>query len=209
MLNRIIKIVVKPEYAAEVQTALLENKIETIHEAGNLEMRLFVDKKRANVFFIYERWKDQEALTIHHLLPHNEKVVSLMKYSLESYEAYDLEETKPAPLYEANPKKASPSDDVFAIIFIFKIDPQFREKLLKRFETHVAQSREEEGNLLFDLYTIKGHDDTLCIYEFWRKESDVWDVHFNMPYAVETGKLMHESVIGELEPYMNFVTEFE
>jgi hypothetical protein len=35
----------------------------------------------------------------------------------------------------------------------------------------------------------------------------VWDIHFNKPYSKVTGALMKEAVVGEMEQYMNFVTE--
>jgi quinol monooxygenase YgiN len=50
-----------------------------------------------------------------------------------------------------------------------------------RFEEHITNARKEEECLQFDLYTIDGQDDTLAVYEHWRKESDVWDIHFKQP----------------------------
>jgi len=61
--------------------------------------------------------------------------------------------------------------------------------------------------LLFDLFTINGNDDTLAVYEHWRKESDVWDIHFNQPYSKVTGALMEKAVVGDMNQYMNFVTQ--
>lgn len=120
-----------------------------------------------------------------------------------------LNDTTPSPLHENNPKSANEEDDIFIIFFIFKIKPGYREKILNQFKIHVPNTRAQEaGNIIFDLYTVEGQDDTFAVYEHWRKESDVWDIHFNQPYAVETGKLMNEAVVGELEQYMNFVTEF-
>jgi len=209
MLNRIIKIIVKPDYAAEVQSALIDMKAQTVQESGNKEMRLFVDKNQAHRFFVYERWQDETALAEHLKQPYTGHIVSEMQEAISTYEAFELETVNPAPLYEKNPKKAHPQDDVFVSIFIFRIKPESRVQLLEQFATHITHSREEEGNLLFDIYTVKGDENTLCMYSAWRKESDLWDVHFNKPYAVATGKLMHACAIGELEQYMNYVTEFE
>jgi hypothetical protein len=36
----------------------------------------------------------------------------------------------------------------------------------------------------FDLYTVDDQG-TLAVYEQWRKESDVWDIYFNQPYAAK------------------------
>jgi quinol monooxygenase YgiN len=211
MVNQIVKFDVKPEHAATFKAALVENKKGADQETGCLELKLFVDNANPSLFFAYERFEDEAAVAHHTQQPYTQRAFELMEIALQSpADVLKLGETTPAPLYEANPKKANPEDELFIIFFIFKIKDGYRENLLKQFEKHVeCTRREEEGNILFDLYTIDGQDDTLAVYEHWRKESDVWDIHFNQPYAVETGQLMHEAVVGDLEPYMNFVTEFE
>ena len=91
---------------------------------------------------------------------------------------------------------------------ILKIDTDYKAELLTQFEAHITQTRQQEqGNLLFDLYTVENQEDTLVIYEHWRKESDLWDIHFSQPYVIETAQLMEKAVIGEIKQYMSFVTE--
>jgi quinol monooxygenase YgiN len=208
MIKQIIKFDIKPEHISEFKSAIISTKKEAVKEAGSLEISLFQDKNQPNIFFEYSRWQDQAAVDAHRKKSHTVKIVELADtLSQTPVQAMNLGETTPAPLYEANPNSAKPEDDVFIIFFIFKIKPGYREKLLNQFETHIENTRSEEvGNILFDLYTIQGQDDTLAVYEHWRKESDVWDIHFNQPYAIETGKLMEEAVIGDLKQYMNFVT---
>jgi quinol monooxygenase YgiN len=82
-----------------------------------------------------------------------------------------------------------------------------QDSFVAQFKEHIAHTRQEHGNLLFDLYTIDNDDQTLVVYEHWRQESDVWDIHFQQPYAKVTGALMAEGVIGDMEQYMNFVTQ--
>lgn len=61
---------------------------------------------------------------------------------------------------------------------------------------------------MFDLYIIDGQDDTLVIYEHWRTKSDLWDIHFQQPYAIETGKLLEQAMVGDMQQYLNIVSEF-
>ena len=210
MIKQIVKFDVKPEFIHEFKAALIEDKKGAQLEAGFIEMSLFQDKQQPSVFFGYERWQDRAALDAHMQEPHTEKVIALVETALQTpVEVMDLSDCNPAPLHDLNPKNANPEDELFIIFFIFKIKEGYRDKLLNQFETHVASTRrEEEGNILFDLYTVDGKEDTLAVYEHWRKESDVWDIHFNQSYAIETGKLMHQAVVGDLEQYMNFVVEF-
>lgn len=206
MKSTIVKFSVKPEHKLSFKASLQDAQEATKKEAGNKDIRLFEDKKNPNAFFVYERWLNKEAIDSHDAEPHTKKLMEACKMALNAPpDFYFLGDTTPLPDHT---KSANIEDEVFIIFFIFKIKVEFREKLLTQFNKHIEHTRKEEaGNILFDLYTVDGQEDTLAVYEHWRKESDVWDIHFNQPYAVETGKLMGEAVVGDLEQYMNFVTE--
>lgn len=205
MFNQIVKFSVKPEYREEFQVALLDNQKATSLEDGNLEMRVYVDNQDPNLFFAYDRWVNREALESHILEPYAQKLINLAESALATpVEIFSLGETSPGPVAL---KDAATEDEKFNIIFIFKIKSEFREQLLNQFEEHITQTRTEQGCLLFDLYTIEGAEDTLAVYEHWRKESDVWDIHFNQPYSKITGALMEKAVVGDMRQYMNFVTQ--
>ncbi|WP_405397020.1 putative quinol monooxygenase [Maribacter sp. Asnod2-G09] len=206
MKSTIVKFTAKPEHKDTFAATLKEAQAATQKEAGNKEIRVFVSKAEDNVFFVYERWADKAAITAHDNEPHTKKLMEVGQTALQSApDFYFLGDTNPLPDHS---KSENPEDEVFIIFFIFKLKTEFRGALLEQFEDHITHTRkEEEGNILFDLYTVDDQEDTLAVYEHWRKESDVWDIHFNQPYAVKTGKLMEEAVIGDLKQYMNFVTE--
>ena len=210
MITQIVKFDIQLEKVEAFKAALIADKLGAKNENGCLELRLFQDKQQPNIIFAYERFKNNEALTHHASQPYTAVVFDLLETSAQATPlVMTLNDTTPSPLHENNPKQPNEEDDVFIIFFIFKIKAGYREKILNQFDTHVKSTRlEEAGNIIFDLYTVEGQGDTFAVYEHWRKESDVWDIHFNQPYAVETGKLMNEAVVGELEQYMNFVVEF-
>lgn len=209
MVTQIVKFDVKLEKVSAFKAELLNNQDKGSYEKGCLEMRLFQDKKQPNIIFAYERFKDVTALKHHVSQPYTVAVLKLLETSAQSEPLImKLGDTIPAPLHESNLKQPRDEDDIFIIFFTFKIKLEYREKIINQFETHVQSTRTEEGNIIFDLYTVEGQEDTFVVYEHWRKESDVWDIHFNQPYAVQTGKLMHKAVVGEMEQYMNFVNEF-
>lgn len=209
MITQIVKFNIKDEYINQFKALLEDDKQGGKAETGLLEMRLYQDKNAPGVFFAYERSENQNAVNYHGAQPYTQALLqALPNISVSAPEAMNLKDTTPAPLHKRNLKTPNSQDDIFIIFFIFKIKLQYRAQLLTQFETHITQTRsQEEGNLIFDLYTIEGQDDTLAVYEHWRKESDVWDIHFNQPYAIQTGKLMHKAVVGDLEQYMSFVTE--
>lgn len=205
MINQIIKFTVKPAYKDEFQKVLLESQVASRQEAGNVEMRIYVDNKDANLFFAYDRWVDQDALNSHLQQSHTQKLIKLTETALvEPAMILNLGETNPPP---AMLKQADQGDEKFNIFFIFKLKEQYREELIAQFEDHINHTRTEDGCLLFDLFTVNGSNDTLVVYEHWREESDVWDIHFNQPYAKVTGALMEKALIGDMNQYMNFVTQ--
>jgi len=206
MITVISKFNIKPNHIEMFKTAMLENQKEVQKEAGNQEMKLFQDTNNPSIFFVYGRTKDEAALNTHVAETEDRGIEERVKDALaEPPTTYFLNETEPLPDHS---KSANPEDDVFIIFFIFKIHKAFREKLLTQFKTHIEHTRKEEkGNILFDLYTVQNDETTLAVYEHWRKESDVWDIHFNQPYAVITGKLMEEAVVGDMKQYMHFVKE--
>lgn len=208
MINQIVKFNVQPKHSEAFKAALIEDKKNAGQDSGLVEMRLFVDNDKPNVFFGYERWEDQVSIDKCREQPCTKKIGELINTVLESpIKVLDLGETMPAPVPVDDQKKPNPEDDVFVIFFIFKIKDGYRERLIQRFEEHITQTRKEEGCILFDLYTIEGADDTLVVYEHWRNESAVWDIHLKQPYSKVTGALMTEAVVGDMEKYMNFVTE--
>ena len=206
MKSTIVKFTAKPEHKDTFVATLKKAQAATQKEVGNKEIRVFVSKAEDNVFFVYERWADKAAITAHDNEPHTKKLMEVGQTALQSApDFYFLGDTNPLPDHS---KSANPEDEVFIIFFIFKLRTEFRKALIEQFEDHITHTRnEEEGNILFDLYTVDNQEDTLAVYEHWRKESDVWDIHFNQPYAVKTGKLMEDAVIGDLKQYMNFVRE--
>ncbi|MEH6832478.1 MAG: antibiotic biosynthesis monooxygenase [Sulfitobacter sp.] len=204
MLTRIIKFDVKPEQTQAFKAAFLKAKTATEVEAGFDEVRLFVDKSDAHKFFAYERLQSEQADKLHRDQPYTKELFDFLDSSETVATPLSVSDTVPAPDHSRLP---NPEDEVFVIFFIFKIKPEFRERLLAQFEKHITHTKNEPGNILFDLYTIDGVQDELVVYEHWRKESDVWDIHFHQPYAEETGALMEQAIVGDMKQYMHFVTE--
>ncbi|CAM2857772.1 putative quinol monooxygenase [Vibrio rarus] len=201
--TQIVKFTVQSEHSEAFNAALLADKSAFEQNKTHIASRYYVDKKQPNLFFRYERWLDKAAYN--QSLPSSQvsALQALMPNAISS-QTYTLNDTTPAPM---QPLDAAESDPTFDIFFIFKIQPGSKDELLAQFAQHIKHTRDEDGCLLFDLYTVQGDEQTLVVYEHWRKESDVWDIHFHQPYAVTTGQLMEKYVIGDMNQYMNFVTQ--
>ena len=206
MYNLLVKFTVKADAVTEFKEACVNSLIESRKEAGNVEMKLYADDNKENVFFVYSRWENEAAYENHKSLPHSINITKVAKESLqEAPEVMVLGTTTPAP--EHNLKQLNPEDQEKTIFFIFKIKEGYRDRIIDRFETHVKHSRTEQGNLFFDFYTIDGEDNTFVVFENWRNKSAIWDIHMKQPYSEVTGALINEAMIGEMDQYMNFISE--
>ncbi|MBJ2175184.1 antibiotic biosynthesis monooxygenase [Aureibaculum sp. A20] len=205
MINLIVKFTTTLEGRATFMEALLENRKGAQQEEGFKGMNLFVDTKNPNIIFAYDSWENEAASESHKKTAHASNMMKVAESTLAcAPDILILGETNPAPVPAKTPNS---EDKLFIIFFIFKIKDGYRERLIERFGIHIENTRKEKGNLLFDLYTVEGQNDTLVVYEHWRKEADVWEIHMKQPYSEITGALMNEAVVGGLEQYMNFVTQ--
>ncbi len=202
MITRIVKFTVPTEQIDAFKASFAEAAAGSLKEPGFEQARLFVTRSDANTFFAYERLRDQEA---HAAMPHTRQLFEFLASSGTQVEQFNLGETDPAP--EPLSKPAAVDDDELAVFFIFALRAGFREKVLAQFATHTKQARMEAGNVVFDLYTIQGNDDTLIVYERWRNEAALMEKHFAQPYAQQTGALLTEAVPGNLVEAMHFATQ--
>lgn len=203
--TQILKFTLQDESREQFKQALMDSQKKTSVEDGNIAVRVYVDNANPNLVFAYDRWVDEAALENHLQQPYTKALLEAAESALAyPLEIFTLNDTNPAPVDLLPTADKEPS---FNILFLFKIKPHTREQLISQFEKHKTHTRTESGCLLFDLYTVEGDETTLAVYEHWRKESDVWDIHFHQPYAVETEKLMEECVVGDMQQYMNFVTQ--
>lgn len=207
MITVLSKFNIKPDYLDMFKSAMLENQNEVRKEPGNLEMKLFQDVNNPSTIFIYGRTKDEDALEAHSEETEDRGIEDQVKNALANAPVtMFLEEQKPVPDHSKTPNK---DDDDIILFFIFKTKAGYKEKLIAQFEKHIRETRKEPGNILFDFYTIDGEDTTFVVYEHWRSEDAVWNIHMSQPYSKETGALMQEAMIGEMEEYLHTVKQIE
>jgi len=202
MITRIVKFTVPTEHIDAFKASFAEAARGSLNEPGFEQARLFVTRADANTFYAYERLRDQET---HASMPYTRQLFDFLANSGTLVEQYNLGETVPAPVPLSRPETRS--DDELAVFFIFTLRPGYKDKVLAQFADHTRQARKEPGNVVFDLYTIEGDDDTLIVYERWKNEAALMEEHFAQPYAQKTGALLTEAVPGDLTDAMHFSTE--
>jgi len=56
---------VKPECVKEFKVACLKSLELSLKEEGNMDMKLYTDKQKANVIYVWSRWKNDAAYEFH------------------------------------------------------------------------------------------------------------------------------------------------
>lgn len=205
--NQLVKFTLKPQHIETFKKAAIKSKNASILEPGNIEMKLYNNTKNEQFLYVYSRWKDKEAYTIHGQQPYTKSLQKLAKNAIASVEIMELGETNPIPNHDL--KYAKPKDKEETLFFIFKVKDGYRSKILKQFKKHIQETNKEKGNIFFDLYTVAGAKDTFVVYEHWRDKNALWNVHMKSLYAKETGDLLAKALKGKFEDYLNFVTELK
>lgn len=206
MFNLLAKFEVQPQSISEFKEAAIHSVYESRKEAGNIEMRFFADNKKNNVFYVCSRWDNGAAYEYHKNLPHSKNIAKVAKATLIAPpDLIPLGLTQPTTV--RGTKQAHAEDKTESVFFIFEAKDGYRNRIIERFETQVKESRSEDGNLLFEFYTIDDKANTFVVFEQWRNKSDLFDIHLNTEYSKATRDLLEEAMIGEMDQYMNFVTE--
>lgn len=201
MLSRIIKFVVKPEQVGLVRQTLLLRKTDADLDKDVETTRLFFDEAAENEIYVYQRMRNRSTATrLDALAGHGVPLDALEAPEV----VLNLNDTVPAPDHT---KQGDPDDPLCWVFFFPKLKPGYHDKVVERFKTHVKLTREEPGNLILDMYTVEGDQDALAVYELWRKRNDLDVLHFDLPFAKETGKLLGQAVDGDIPSYIKYVTE--
>jgi len=82
MFNLLVKFTIKPESIAKFKEACIHSLKESRKEAGNIEMKLYADNNKNNVFYVYSRWDNKAAYEFHKTLPHSKNIAKVSKVAL-------------------------------------------------------------------------------------------------------------------------------
>ncbi|MFD1552664.1 hypothetical protein DNU06_09140 [Putridiphycobacter roseus] len=204
-VTQLVKFTVKMDHVQEFKKATVNSLNLSLEEEGNIAMKLYTDDNNPAIIYVYSQWENKEAYKIHGDKPHTKELSKVVKKSLATKpEIMVLGNTKPFPVAS---KELASEDKEETLFFIFKVKDGYQDRVIKQFEKHIKNTRKEKGNLFFNLYTVEGDSTTFVVYENWRNAAAIWDIHMNQPYAKETGALLNEAIVGEMNDGMNFVSE--
>ncbi|RKR13123.1 quinol monooxygenase YgiN [Maribacter vaceletii] len=197
---------IKPEKVELFKKEMLANQDVVRKEKGTLEMKLFQDKNNLENFLVFGINEGEKTLESHSEAVDQRGIADRVKSALiEAPKTLFLNNEKPLPTNDFSQIKV---DNNEVLLFsIFEIKEGYKEKFVKQLIKHTELTRQEEGNIRFDFYSINGKENTFVFQEHWKNE-EAGAFHRKQPYTQETGAIMKEAIIAStMQPF--FVNQIE
>lgn len=195
----------KPEYREELERLLRKDVEEAGKEEGNLSMYLYRAKDNQDTYFLFERWKNQQALDAHFEKPYTKAVLELTEKALtDPMEIMFLNDLAPiSPVnYERSPQTPDEATD---LIVVFTVKEGMQERFMEQFRYSAQNSRPEPGCVAFHIHSVKDRPNTFVLYERWENR-EALDSHFEQPYTRELFTLFEEVLDKPVEESLEFIT---
>lgn len=196
---------VKPQYREVLEKLLREDVIQARKEEGNLSMHLYRAKDTPYTYFLFERWKHQQALDAHFEKPYTKAILELSEEALNTpMDILFLNDLAPiSPVhYGRSPKDAEEATD---LVVVFTVKEGEQQRFVRQFQYSAQNSRAEAGCAAFHIHSVKDAPNTFVLYERWETRADL-DMHFEQPYTKELFNLFEEVLEKPVEESLNFIT---
>jgi quinol monooxygenase YgiN len=156
---------VKPS-ATDEAIALLKNQRQaSLSDSGNQMFQLLQRTGRPNQFVILEAWRDADALQAHNEAAHTQQMLK----SLDPLQisAFDQRQHTALSVAPAKPTKAT----LYAITHV-DIIPTMKDTGIALVEAFAQASRNDGGNVLFDVLTLNARTNHMTVVEAWESRDD-------------------------------------
>ncbi|WP_324027221.1 antibiotic biosynthesis monooxygenase [Maribacter sp. BPC-D8] len=185
---------------------MLANQEVVRKEAGTLEMKLFQDKNNPENFLVFGINKGEKTLESHTEAVDKRGIADRVKSALiEAPKTLFLNNEKPLPTNDFSQIKVDNNEVL--LFFIFEIKEGYKEEFVKQLIKHTELTRQEEGNIRFDFYSIKGKENSFALQQRW-KNDEAGVTHRKQSYTQVTDKLMKEAIIASSQQEF-FVNQIE
>lgn len=197
---------IKPEGIDHFIKAMVENQEQVRKETGNLEMRMFQDVNQPSKFFVFGRTSGRAGLEAHEEEVEDRGIEQEVAGTLnEAPVTRWLGLTSQGAEYGLRDRQQEADELIVFALFDFK--PGYRDRVLAQYDKQVPLVRQDDANILFDVYTLEGEDDKLVVYERWVNQALAQEFATTKPISIETGKLLAEAVKGDLPDYLFTLSE--
>ena len=193
-----VKLFVKTESNEKAKQALLADVHGAWSEEGNYKMELYDATAKPNVFYLFERWKNQTVLENHFKQPYTQGAFDLQKADLMA----PIEMNYLTDLWPVNETlKKEEHRALTTLIVPFEVKPGNGPRIIELFEKFVPLVRQEQGNIEFNFHSVKGNDNLFVLYERWENHQYL-EAHNKLETTGElvdnVGKLINGTVLGSV-----------
>ncbi|MBH0050862.1 antibiotic biosynthesis monooxygenase [Pseudoalteromonas sp. SWYJZ19] len=197
---------IKPEKIELYKKEMLGNQDVVRKEGGTLEMKLFQDKNTTGNFFVFGRNAGAASLESHSENVEDRGIAERVESALvEAPKTLFL--INQAPLLTQDVEVYNVEEDDVLLFFIFDVKETHRDALLEQLRIHTKLTRQEEGNIRFDFYRLKGSENTIVLQQQWQNDA-AGAFHREQDYTKKTDEMMTQA-IGDLKQLEFFVNQVE
>lgn len=207
MIKVIGQFEVKPEYRVQFLEALIGVRNGSATEDGCLGIRLFKDKQNPNMFFGYELFTNEDAVTVHRSQPYELKLALLANDALvtppKAYVLLDRVLEKSG----VEEFKESSSSAGLNVIALFQAKTNQRDKIITQYEKQIPNVRNQSECVSFNAYSVLDNPNQLVVIEQWKTQELAQKFSTTDPLSVETGKVLSESLEQSIPEYLHQIEE--
>lgn len=201
MYAMFVTVKAKEGYKQKMKQALTKDVEGAQQEKGNVLMELYEDRNIPNTFYLYEKWENRQALWEHFRLPHTQQAFKAGEKYGVGVEFLYLKALLPIP--EKEIKSPNAVDETVNLFIEFTVKENFKKKFLEKMFKSIKNSRQEQGNIAFQLYEVRNHSSKFVLRERWRNQ-EVLDTHLQKNYTKELLQIFPEVLDVPLHDGKNY-----
>lgn len=201
MYAMFITVKAKEGYKQKMKQALTKDVEGAQQEKGNVLMELYEDRNIPNTFYLYEKWENRQSLWEHFRLPHTQQAFKAGEKYGVGVEFLYLKALLPIP--EKEIKSPNAVDETVNLFIEFTVKENFKKKFLEKMFKSIKNSRQEQGNIAFQLYEVRNHSSKFVLRERWRNQ-EVLDTHLQKNYTKELLQIFPEVLDVPLHDGKNY-----
>lgn len=196
-----VTVKVKEGYKHKMKESLVIDVEGAQKEKGNLLMELYEDRNISNTLYLYEKWENRQALWKHFELPHTQQAFKAGEKYGAGVEFLYLKAI--LPVSEKEIKLPDAADETVDLFIEFTVKENLKEKFLEKMFKSIRMSRQEKGNIAFQLYKVRNHSSKFVLRERWRNQ-EVLDAHLQKSYTKELLEIFPEVLAVPLHDGKNY-----
>lgn len=197
---------IKPEGVDAFVEAMSDNQQHVRAEPGNIEMRMFQEVHNPSAFYLFGR-SAPGSDDAHSADVADRGIEERVAPTINTPPVVRMLGTTNQGT-NFGPRDRGVTNEELIVIALFEFKPGYRDRVLAQYDKQIPIVRAQPNSILFNVFTIDGEPDKIVVYERWVSE-EIGMAFQNEPVSIETGNVLTEAIVGDLQSYIRPLREIE